>query len=131
MLNYVWKCFSIPMSNLLKFDTFPWVSPNSIYKMSTDEYRSVGLKCSFSSLIWNVWLTLKGPGVGVGTHPPTVFCPLLKKSSYNTYLKFLDFSQLLVADTPMIFFFNIFYLHPLSALLGHPVQKLFLIFCFN
>ena len=38
--------------------------------------------------------------------PPTVFCPLLKKSSYNPYLKFLDFSQLLVADTPMNFFFR-------------------------
>ena len=33
---------------------------------------------------------------------PTVYCLSLKKSSY---LKFLDFSQLLVADTPMKFFF--------------------------
>ena len=39
--------------------------------------------------------------------PPTVFCPLLKKSSYNPYLKFLDFSQLLVADTPMKFFYTL------------------------
>ena len=42
-------------------------------------------------------------GGGVDSTPPTVFCPLLKKSSYNPYLKFLDFSQLLVADTPMKF----------------------------
>ena len=41
---------------------------------------------------------------GGGIPPPTVFCPLLKKSSANPYLKFLDFSQLLVADTPMKFF---------------------------
>ena len=34
---------------------------------------------------------------------PTVCCPLLKKSSDNPYLKFQDFSQHLVSDTPMIF----------------------------
>ena len=43
-------------------------------------------------------------GGGAVRPPPVVFCPLLKKSSYNPYLKILDFSQLLVADTPMIFF---------------------------
>ena len=32
---------------------------------------------------------------------PPVFCPLLKKSSHDPYLKFLEFSQHLVADTPM------------------------------
>ena len=32
------------------------------------------------------------------------FFPLLKKSSDDPYLKFLDFSQLLVADIPIIFF---------------------------
>ena len=42
----------------------------------------------------HVWGPLYAP-------PPVVFCPLLKKSSYNPYLKILDFSQLLVADTPM------------------------------
>ena len=43
-------------------------------------------------------------GGGAGIHPPpTGFCPLLKKSAYDPYLKFLDFSQLLVADTPMKF----------------------------
>ena len=36
--------------------------------------------------------------------PPVVFCPLLKKSLGNPYLKILDFSQLLVANTPMNFF---------------------------
>ena len=30
------------------------------------------------------------------TPPPTVFCPLLKKSSYNPYLKFLDFYIFLI-----------------------------------
>ena len=43
---------------------------------------------------------------GLDSNPSTVFCPLLKKSPYNPYLKFLDFSQLLVADTPMKFFFT-------------------------
>ena len=40
-------------------------------------------------------------GGGGGFHG---FCPLLKKPAYNPCLKFLDFSQLLVADTPMKFF---------------------------
>ena len=46
--------------------------------------------------------------VGGGIHPPPYgFLPLFKKSSsYNPYLKFLDFSQLLVADTPRKFFFS-------------------------
>ena len=35
------------------------------------------------------------------THSLAVFCPLRKKSSDNPYLKFLDFSRLLVADTPI------------------------------
>ena len=50
------------------------------------------------------------------------FFALLKKSLGNPYLKILDF---------LIFFFNKFCLHPLTALLGHPVQKYFLVFCFN
>ena len=33
-------------------------------------------------------------------------CSLLKKSSGNPYLKILDFSQLLVADTPIKFCFR-------------------------
>ena len=40
-------------------------------------------------------------GGGVESIPPTVFCPLLKKSSYTPYLKFLDFPQLSVADAPI------------------------------
>ena len=39
--------------------------------------------------------------------------PLLKKSLGNSYLKILDFSQLLVADTPMILFFSIFFVYTL------------------
>ena len=41
-------------------------------------------------------------GGGGAVRPPMVFCPLLKKSLGNPYLKILDFSYLLVADTPMI-----------------------------
>ena len=38
---------------------------------------------------------------------------------------FLDFSQILVADTPMNFFSRQkFSLYPLTALLGHPAQAL-------
>ena len=32
---------------------------------------------------------------------PGIFCPLLKKSSGNSYLKILDFFQFFVADAPM------------------------------
>ena len=39
-------------------------------------------------------------GGGALYAPPVVFCPLLKKSPGNPYLKILDFSQLMVADTP-------------------------------
>ena len=65
-------------------------------------------------------------GGGAGIHPPpTGFCPLLKKSAYDPYLKFLDFSQLLVVDTPMNFF-------SLEKFRLHPVQNyLFFIFCFH
>ena len=56
------------------------------------------------------------------TPPPTVFWTLLKKSLADPYLKFLNFSQLLIADTPMnLFTTDLFY--PVEALLGHPVQK--------
>ena len=37
-----------------------------------------------------------------------VFCPLLKKSVNNSYLKFLDFAHLLVVDNPMKYFFQQF-----------------------
>ena len=64
--------------------------------------------------------------------PPMVFCPLLKKSSEDPYLKFLDFSQLLVADTSMnFFFFQKIGLHPPKAIFGHPVARYFSHFCFN
>ena len=35
-------------------------------------------------------------------YAPLVFCPLLNKYTINPYLKFLDFSKLFVADTPII-----------------------------
>ena len=37
---------------------------------------------------------------------PVVFCTLLKNSSGYPFLKILDFSQLLIADTPMNFFLS-------------------------
>ena len=40
------------------------------------------------------------------TPTSVVLCPLLKKTSGNPYLKLLDFSQLLVAHTHMIFSFK-------------------------
>ena len=40
-------------------------------------------------------------GGGALYAPPVVFCPFLKKSSGNPYLKILDISQLCIADAPM------------------------------
>ena len=54
-----------------------------------------------------------------------VFCPLLKKSSGNPYLKILDFSQLLVADTRMIFFSKKFLFTPSDSTFGAPSQTYF------
>ena len=54
-----------------------------------------------------------------------VFCPLLKKSSYNPNLKFLDFSQLLVADTPMKFFFRKILFTPSVSTFESPSTKIF------
>ena len=51
--------------------------------------------------------------------------PLLKKSSYNPYLKFLDFSQLLVADTPMKFFFRKILSTPSDSTFMTPSTKTF------
>ena len=56
---------------------------------------------------------------------PCGFCPFLKKSSGNPYLKILDFSHLLLR-MPLIFFLQTFSLPPFTALLGHPVQYLIL-----
>ena len=64
--------------------------------------------------------------VGVGAvrpDSPVVFCPLLKKSSGNTYLKLLDFSQLYIADAPIKKKSKKLVLPPRKSLLGHPVQK--------
>ena len=40
-------------------------------------------------------------GGGAVRLPPVVFCPLLKKSPGNAYLKILNFSKLFIADAPM------------------------------
>ena len=63
--------------------------------------------------------------------PPTVFCPLLKKSSCNPYLKFLDFSQLLVAETPMKFFFRKILFPPSDSTFETPSTKIFFCFWFD
>ena len=68
-------------------------------------------------------------GGGAGIHPPpTGFCPLLKKSAYDPYLKFLDFSQLLVADTPIKFFFRKILFPPSDSTFETRSTKIF--FCF-
>ena len=45
-------------------------------------------------------LTLYGGGLE-SPPPPTVFCPLITKSSDDPYLKLLDFSHIFVADAPI------------------------------
>ena len=52
-----------------------------------------------------------------------VFYTLVKKSLRDPYLKLLDFSQLLVADTLQKCVYQKFSLHPLTALMGHQLQK--------
>ena len=59
---------------------------------------------------------------------PYVFLPLLKESSYNPYLKFLDFSQLLVADTPMTFFSRKILFAPCDSTFVTPSTKIFFLF---
>ena len=54
-----------------------------------------------------------------------VFCPLYKKSLGNPYLKFRDFSHFLVVDTPMNYFSQKILFTSPTALLGHPVQHIF------
>ena len=43
------------------------------------------------------------------TPPYCGFCPLLKKSKVNPYLKILDFSQLFVVDASIIFLSGFFF----------------------
>ena len=42
---------------------------------------------------------------GGAVRPPAFFCPLLKISLRNPYLKILDLAKLFVSDAPMKFFF--------------------------
>ena len=69
--------------------------------------------------------------MGRGALPLVVFCPLLKKSSGNPYLKILDFSQLFIADAHMKIKINKFSFTPAQSTFGTPSTKIFLIFCFN
>ena len=55
--------------------------------------------------------------------PPTVFCPLLKKSSDDSNLKFRCCFWLRIPLWNIVF--KKICLHPVTALLGHPVQKYF------
>ena len=60
--------------------------------------------------------------------PPYGFLPFTQKSSYNPYLKFLDFSQHLVAETPMKFFFRKILFTPCDSTFETPSTKIFLSF---
>ena len=65
--------------------------------------------------VWEIYCFCYHLSDQIRPPPPTVFCPLLKKQSIpKTYRLF---PTILVADTP------------LTALLGHPVQTYFIIFC--
>ena len=64
-------------------------------------------------------------GGGALYAPPVVFCPLLKKSPGNPYLKILDLSQLLVADTPMHFFLQQILFTPSDSTFMTPSTKTF------
>ena len=69
-------------------------------------------------------------GGGRCTPPPVVFCPLLKKSSGNPYLKILDFSQILSADTPINFFLSKNFVYILWQNFWDTKYIFFLNFCF-
>ena len=56
--------------------------------------------------------------------PPSLrFCPLLKKSSDDSYLKLLVFSQVLAADAYLIFFFPKIYFKPSHSTFDTPSIK--------
>ena len=67
-------------------------------------------------------------GGGAIRPPPVVFCPLLKKSSGNPYLKILDFSQIFISDDPMKKEIQKFCLTPAQSTFGTPSTKIFLFF---
>ena len=71
-----------------------------------------------------------GGGALYAPHP-VVFCPLLKKSSGNPYLKILDFSQLFIADAPMKKNPKKFSFIPAQSTFRTPSTKIFSFFCFN
>ena len=52
-----------------------------------------------------------------------VFCPLLKKSSGNPYLKILDFSQIFIADAPMKKKIQKFSFTPAQSTFGTPMDE--------
>ena len=80
----------------------------------------------FQSKVLTPWSM--GGGAQRAVRPLTCgFCPLLKKSSCNTYLKILVFS-LFIADAPIKIKSKNLVLPPRKALLGHPVQKYFKFF---
>ena len=106
-----WRCF---MDNLFLKEWSALIIENlDTERGNPRKLKVVSLQTIRSSMF--IFNSIRNP-------PSPVFCPLLKKTSYNPYLKFLDFSQLLVADTQK------FCLHPLTALLGHEVQKYFFYF---
>ena len=56
---------------------------------------------------------------------PVVFCPLLKKTSGNTYLKILDVSKLYSADAPVKNKFQKFGFTPAQSTFGATSTKIF------
>ena len=73
-------------------------------------------------------------GGGEESNPPPLrfFCPLLKRSSDDPQLKFLEFFQLLVADTLMKFFFSPKILCiPFHSTFEISTTKILFCYCFN
>ena len=72
-----------------------------------------------------------GGGEGGINPPPTVFCLYSNNLLDDPYLKFLDFSQLLVADTAMKFFVQSVMFTPPDSTFETPSTKIFLYFLLN
>ena len=68
---------------------------------------------------------MHGGGWALYIPPAVVLCPLLKISLGHPYLKILDFSQLLIADTPMNFFCQKILFTPSDSTFGTPSTKIF------
>ena len=92
------------------------IYPTSIFpSSSTSTFKGTFMKSQYMAILMILnyinshqiftgeFLTLAFTyGGGVAVRPlPVFFCPLIKKSSGNPYLKIHDFSQLFITDAPM------------------------------